>query len=83
MSAFTPFMSENIYLRLKQFLPPALLQGDTQSVHFLLYPQVRQEFFDEVIQRKVRRMSTILSLGRKIREKEEINFRVEFFQHLD
>jgi len=75
-SSFTPFLSENIYLRLKKFLPPVLLKGDTESVHFLLYPKVREEFFDEVIQRKVRRMSTILDLTRHLRESKGLSFRV-------
>ena len=69
-------MSENIYQRLKPFLPPALLTGNTESVHFLLFPTVKKEFFDEVIQRKVRRMTTILDLTRYLRDKESLSFKV-------
>jgi len=69
-------MAENIYLRLKPFLPPSLLEGDTTSVHFLLFPTVKTEFFDEVIQRKVRRMTTVLDLTRYLRDKENISFKV-------
>ena len=69
-------MSENIYLRLKPFLPPSLLTGHSESVHFLLFPTVKKEFFDEVIQRKVRRMTTILDLTRYLRDKESISFKV-------
>ena len=69
-------MAENIYQRLKPFLPPSLLEGDTTSVHFLLFPTVKTEFFDEVIQRKVRRMTTVLDLTRYLRDKENISFKV-------
>jgi len=69
-------MAENVYLRLKPFLPPSLLEGDTTSVHFLLFPTVKTEFFDEVIQRKVRRMTTVLDLTRYLRDKENISFKV-------
>jgi len=69
-------MSENIYQRLKPFLPPSPLTGNTESVHFLLFPTVKKEFFDEVIQRKVRRMTTILDLTRYLRDRESISFKV-------
>ena len=69
-------MSENIYQRLKPFLPPSLLTGNSESVHFLLFPTVKKEFFDEVIQRKVRRMTTILDLTRYLRDRESISFKV-------
>jgi isoleucyl-tRNA synthetase len=69
-------MSENIYQRLKPFLPPSLLTGHTESVHFLLFPTAKKEFFDEVIQRKVRRMTTIIDLTRYLRDKESLSFKV-------
>ena len=69
-------MSENIYLRLRPFLPASLRGPNTDSVHFLLFPEVKEEFFDEVIQRKVRRMSTILDLTRYLRESKALSFRV-------
>ena len=69
-------MSENIYLRLRPFLPPSLREGNTESVHYLLFPEVKQEFFDEVIQRKVRRMTTILDLTRYLRDLKSLSFKV-------
>ena len=69
-------MSENIYLRLRPFLPASLREGNTESVHFLLFPEVKKEFFDEVIQRKVTRMSTTLDLTRYLRESIALTFRV-------
>ena len=76
-SSFAPFMSESIYMRLKPFLPPSLLEGHTESVHFLLFPEVKEKFFDEAIQRKVRRMTTVLDLTRYLRESRSLNFKVD------
>lgn len=69
-------MSECVYMRLKAFLPPSLLEGHTESVHFLLFPEVKEKFFDEAIQRKVRRMTTVLDLTRYLRESRSLNFKV-------
>lgn len=69
-------MSENIYIRLRPFLPACLTGENTESVHFLSFPEVKREFFDEVIQRKVRRMSTILDLTRYLRESNSLSFKV-------
>jgi len=64
-------------MRLKPFLPPSLLEGHTESVHFLLFPEVKEKFFDEAIQRKVRRMTTVLDLTRYLRESRSLNFKVD------
>ena len=69
-------MSESVYMRLKAFLSPSLLEGNTESVHFLLFPGVKEKFFDEAIQRKVRRMVTVLDLTRYLRESRSLNFKV-------
>jgi isoleucyl-tRNA synthetase len=69
-------MAENIYLRLKRFLPASLSGGNKESVHFLLFPEVKAEFFDEEIQRKVRRMTTIIDLTRYLRESKSLSFKV-------
>jgi isoleucyl-tRNA synthetase len=69
-------MAENIYLRLKPFLPPSLSKGNTDSVHYVLFPEVKEEFFDEAIQRKVRRMIAVLDLTRYLRDSRSISFKV-------
>lgn len=72
-------MAENIYIRLKPFLPESMLNGNTESVHFLMFPEVKEEFFDEAIQRKVRRMTTIIDLTRYLRDSkalEKVSFKV-------
>jgi isoleucyl-tRNA synthetase len=69
-------MAENIYLRMKPFLPASMLKGNTESVHFLLFPEVKAEFFDEAIQRKVRRMTTVIDLTRYLRDSRSLSFKV-------
>ncbi|CAI8495539.1 unnamed protein product [Hanseniaspora opuntiae] len=78
MAPFTPFLSDNIYLRMKEFISDDVLASfgeDFRSVHFLSYPQVRKELFDESIELAVSRMQTVIELGRNIREKKSISLK--------
>lgn len=78
MAPFTPFLSDNIYLRMKEFISDDVLATfgeDFRSVHFLSYPQVRKELFDESIELAVSRMQTVIELGRNIREKKSISLK--------
>ncbi|CCK68674.1 isoleucine--tRNA ligase ILS1 KNAG_0B02320 [Huiozyma naganishii CBS 8797] len=78
MAPFTPFLADGIYLRLKEYIPHEVLaqfSKDSRSVHFLSYPVVRQEFFDEAIETAVARMQSVIELGRNIREKKTISLK--------
>lgn len=78
MAPFTPFLSDNIYLKLKEFISDDVLSEfgeDFRCVHFLSYPQVREELFDEKIELAVSRMQTVIELGRNIREKKSISLK--------
>ncbi|TFL01593.1 tRNA synthetases class I-domain-containing protein [Pterulicium gracile] len=75
MSSFTPFMTENMYQMLRTFIPPASLPGDSRSIHFLRFPEVKQEYFDAVIERQVRRMQTVIELTRNLREKNNLSLK--------
>ncbi|CCF60789.1 hypothetical protein KAFR_0L01790 [Kazachstania africana CBS 2517] len=78
MAPFTPFLSDGIYLRLKEFIPADVLAKftkDDRSVHFLSYPVVREELFDEDIEKAVARMQSVIDLGRNIREKKTISLK--------
>lgn len=78
MAPFTPFLSDSIYLRLKEFIPESVLGEfgkDGRSVHFLSYPEVRKEYFDEAIEKAVARMQSVIDLGRNIREKKMISLK--------
>ncbi|KAF2197268.1 hypothetical protein GQ43DRAFT_484276 [Delitschia confertaspora ATCC 74209] len=69
LAPFTPFITENIYLRLVAHIPENLQGEDNRSVHFLPFPEVRSELFDEVVERKVRRMQAVIELGRICRDR--------------
>lgn len=83
MAPFTPFLADSIYQRLKSYFPAKDLvkcsitpeANATESVHFLAYPAVREEFFDSVIETAVARMQKIIELGRNIREKKAISLK--------
>ncbi|PSK41575.1 isoleucine-tRNA ligase, cytoplasmic [Candidozyma pseudohaemuli] len=83
MAPFTPFLADGIYQRLKPFFSTKDLDGfsvnpnikDSGSVHFLGYPQVREELFDSEIELAVSRMQKVIDLGRNIREKKMISLK--------
>jgi isoleucyl-tRNA synthetase len=76
LSAFTPFLTENIYQGLRPFFPDDTsnlnVGKDVRSLHFLPFPSVREEYFDPVIERQVSRLQAVVDLGRNIREKAVI-----------
>ncbi|WFC95494.1 isoleucine--tRNA ligase [Malassezia brasiliensis] len=77
MSSFTPFLTENLYQGLRKFLPPAADDGiDYRSVHFLPFPEVREDCMDPVIQRRFSALQSVIELGRAMREKKNLPLRV-------
>jgi len=76
MSSYTPFLTENIYQSLKSYIPEDQNAGDTRSVHFLMFPEVKEVYFDVNIERKVKRMQTVIDLTRNVREKHNISLKV-------
>jgi len=76
MSSYTPFLTENLYQSLREFIPEDPNAGDTRSVHFLSFPQVKEEYFDADIERKVQRMQAIIELTRAIRERHNVTLKV-------
>lgn len=75
LAPFTPFLTENIYQRLLPHLPKDTLPEDSRSVHFLPFPEVRQDLFDPVVERRVQRMQTVIELGRISRERRAIGLK--------
>ncbi|KAJ5789235.1 uncharacterized protein N7518_006246 [Penicillium psychrosexuale] len=75
LAPFTPFITDNIYQRLLPHIPESLRAEDSRCVHFLPFPEVRQELFDEVVERRVSRMQTIIELGRVSRERRAIGLK--------
>lgn len=83
MAPFTPFLADGIYLRIKEYFSAEHLNklsinpdvADVRSVHFLTYPQPKEDLFDEAIELAVGRMQKVIDLGRNIREKNMISLK--------
>lgn len=69
-------MTENIYQTLRTFIPEDPKAGDTRSIHFLLFPEVKEEYFDPAIERQVKRMQIIIELTRTVRERHSLSLKV-------
>ena len=74
LSSFMPFITETIYQQLSKYLQPNTSE-DLRSIHFVSFPEVRKEFIDEVVQRRVVRMQSVIELGRVCRERRTINLK--------
>lgn len=73
LAPFMPFITEHIYGLLTPYLGDALAEfKNTQSVHFLSFPTVQENLFDEIIERKVSAMQAVIQLGRTTRERKNI-----------
>lgn len=75
LAPFTPFLTDNIYLRLLPHIPRSIQAEDPRSVHFCPFPEVREELFDEGVERRVGRMQRIIELGRVSRERRTIGLK--------
>jgi isoleucyl-tRNA synthetase len=75
LAPFTPFLADTIYLRLLPHIPKKLQGEDARSVHFLPFPDVRQELFDANVERRVGRMQRVIELARVSRERRAIGLK--------
>ncbi|KAJ1965509.1 isoleucine--tRNA ligase, partial [Dispira parvispora] len=76
MAPFTPFLTENIYQSLRRYLMPGSFDPEEcQSIHFIMFPEPREDYFDPDIERAVSRMQAVIELGRYIREKKTISLK--------
>jgi isoleucyl-tRNA synthetase len=75
LAPFTPFIADTIYLKLLPHIPESLHGEDSRSVHFLPFPEVREELFDEVVERRVGRMQRVIEMGRLSRERRGIGLK--------
>lgn len=75
LAPFTPFITDNIYQRLLPYIPPNLQAEDPRSVHFLPFPEVREELFDKEVERRVGRMQRVIELGRVSRERRTLGLK--------
>ncbi|KAH0372500.1 isoleucyl-tRNA synthetase, partial [Aureobasidium melanogenum] len=75
LAPFVPFITDNIYQRISKHIPESLHYEDMRSVHFLPYPEVREELFDEVVERRVKRMQVVIEQGRLCRERRTVSLK--------
>ncbi|OLN95383.1 Isoleucine-tRNA ligase, cytoplasmic [Colletotrichum chlorophyti] len=75
LAPFTPFITDTIYQKLRPFIPKEAEGEDARSVHFLPFPDVRQELFDEEVERRVGRMQRVIDLVRVSRERRAIGLK--------
>ena len=73
MAPFTPFLTESMYQNLRLALPKT--NEDNRSVHFLLLPQPKEEYFNDDIQRRVSLMQRVIDLGRVARERRALSLK--------
>ena len=62
-----------IYLKLKDMLPVSA--KDTRSIHFIPFPDVKAQYFEHDIERRVSRMQQVIELGRVIRDKKNLSLK--------
>ena len=75
LAPFTPFITDLIYLKLLPHIPKSLHSEDMRSVHFLPFPEVRRELYDDVVERRVGRMQRVIELARVSRERRTIGLK--------
>ena len=75
LAPFTPFITETIYKNLRPHIPTDLQGEDPESVHFLAFPDVREELFDAEIERRVGRMQRVIELARVSRERRTVGLK--------
>ena len=75
LAPFTPFITDNIYQRLLPHIPESERAKDTRSVHFLDFPEMREDLFNEEVERRVERMQRVIELGRVSRERRTIGLK--------
>ncbi|EPX74150.1 cytoplasmic isoleucine-tRNA ligase Irs1 [Schizosaccharomyces octosporus yFS286] len=75
MAPFTPYITENIYQQLRNYMDIDHNDISLRSVHFLPFPSYREELSDEAVLRRVKRMQTIIELARYVREQNNISLK--------
>jgi isoleucyl-tRNA synthetase len=73
MSCITPFLSEWIYLNLRNGINSEEASYYADSIHFLSIPSYQEKFINERIEQMVHRMQSTIELGRKIRDNKNIS----------
>nr|XP_009935744.1 PREDICTED: isoleucine--tRNA ligase, cytoplasmic [Opisthocomus hoazin] len=73
MAPYTPFITELMYQNLKTLIDPASVkEKNTESIHYLMLPQVREDLIDKKIESAVSCLQSVIELGRVIRDRKTI-----------
>ncbi|NXU43044.1 SYIC protein, partial [Drymodes brunneopygia] len=73
MAPYTPFITELMYQNLKTLIDPASVQEkNTESIHYLMLPQVREDLIDKKIESAISCLQSVIELGRVIRDRKTI-----------
>ncbi|NXU53557.1 SYIC protein, partial [Turnix velox] len=73
MAPYTPFITELMYQNLKTLIDPSSVQEkNTESIHYLMLPQVREDLIDKKIESAVSCLQSVIELGRVIRDRKTI-----------
>uniref|UniRef100_A0A3Q3AFX2 isoleucine--tRNA ligase n=1 Tax=Kryptolebias marmoratus TaxID=37003 RepID=A0A3Q3AFX2_KRYMA len=73
MAPFTPFITEMMYQNLRHLIDPSSTEEkDTNSIHYLMLPQVRESLIDKRIESAVSQMQSVIELGRVIRDRKTL-----------
>uniref|UniRef100_A0A3Q2UHY5 Isoleucine--tRNA ligase, cytoplasmic n=1 Tax=Fundulus heteroclitus TaxID=8078 RepID=A0A3Q2UHY5_FUNHE len=73
MAPFTPFITEMMYQNLRHLVDPASVEEkDSNSIHYLMLPQVRDNLIDKRIESAVSQMQSVIELGRVIRDRKTL-----------
>eukprot|EP00742_Colponemidia_sp_Colp-10_P002909 GILJ01003106.1.p1 GENE.GILJ01003106.1~~GILJ01003106.1.p1 ORF type:complete len:1149 (-),score=229.84 GILJ01003106.1:175-3621(-) len=75
MAPFTPFLTEFMYQNLKKVLPDAH-PDKLDCVHYLEFPQAREDAIDPRIEEAVSRMQRVIDLARNVRERCHVSFKI-------
>ncbi|XP_054883527.1 isoleucine--tRNA ligase, cytoplasmic [Poeciliopsis prolifica] len=73
MAPFTPFITEMMYQNLRNLIDPSSVEEkDSNSIHYLMLPQVRDNLIDKRIESAVSQMQSVIELGRVIRDRKTL-----------
>lgn len=76
MSCITPFLSEYIYLNMKNGISAETTPAyHADSIHFLSIPNYQESLINERIETMVERMQSSIEIGRNIRDKKKLSIK--------
>jgi isoleucyl-tRNA synthetase len=74
MAPFTPFFSEYLWENLR-----TAVGREEESVHYVMIPDVEEQFIDPTVERRVERMRSVIDIVRALRDKKAISLKVWVF----